>query len=103
MEPVILRRPEDAHHPGRSRRADQRRDHPALGLGHLAAHTGGPQAAPALLPGSSQRHRLPSVSVARLPLFGSVSWLLTAVKTSSCWEHGLRFHRHGYFRDVTFQ
>lgn len=62
VEPVVMRRPEDAHHPGRPGRADQRRDHPALGLGHVPPHPGGPQASPALLPGPPQRHRLPPVS-----------------------------------------
>lgn len=84
MEPVILRRPEDAHHPGRSSRADQRRDHPALGLGHLPAYTGGPQAAPALLPGSSQRHRLPSVSVAVFLFLLPRLWFFFFVSTYIC-------------------
>lgn len=59
-----MRCPEDAHHPGCPGRADQRCDHPPLGLGHLPAYTGGPQAAPTFLPGPPQRHRLPPVSVA---------------------------------------
>lgn len=84
MEPVILRRPEDAHHPGRSSRADQRRDHPALGLGHLPAYTGGPQAAPALLPGSSQRHRLPSVSVAVFLLLVPCLWFFLFISIYIC-------------------
>lgn len=64
VEPVIVRRPEDAHHPGRPGGPDQRRHHPPLGLGHVAP-PGGPQAAPALLPGAPQRHRLPQVSTGR--------------------------------------
>lgn len=69
VEPVIMRRSEDAHHPGCPGCADQCCDHPPLGLGHLPAYTGGPQAAPTLLPGPPQCHRLPSVSVAVSPLF----------------------------------
>lgn len=64
MEPVIVRRLEDAHHPGCSGCADKRCDHPTLGLGHLPSHAGGPQAAPTLFAGSPQRHRLPPVSAA---------------------------------------
>lgn len=71
VEPVILRRPEDAHHPGRPGRADQRCDHPSLGLGHLPTHAGGPQAAPALLPSPPQRHWLPAVS-ASIPHTASI-------------------------------
>ena len=63
VEPVVMWRPEDAHHPGCPGRADQRCDHPPLGLGHLPAHTGGSQAAPTLLPGPPQRHWLSPVSV----------------------------------------
>lgn len=63
VESVIVRRPQNAHHPGRPGCADQRCDHPPLRLGHLPTHTGGPQAAPTLLPGPPQRHRLPPVSV----------------------------------------
>lgn len=58
-----MRRPEDADHPGRPGRSDQRCDHPTLGLGHLPAHAGGPQAAPTLLPGPPQCHGLSPVSV----------------------------------------
>lgn len=61
MEPLIMRRPEDAHHPGRPGRPDQHRDHPSVRLGRLAA-SGGPQAADAHLARPAQRHRLPEVS-----------------------------------------
>lgn len=66
MELVVVRRPEDAHHPGHPRRADQRCDHPPLGLGHVSAYAGGPQDAPPLLPGPPQRNWLPPVSIGLL-------------------------------------
>lgn len=61
MEPLIMRCPEDAHHPGRSGRPDQHRDHPFVRLGRLTA-SGGPQAADAHLARPAQRHRVPEVS-----------------------------------------
>lgn len=63
-----MRRPEDAHHPGRSGRSDQRCDHPTLGLGHLPAHARGPQTAPTLLPGPPQCHRLSAVGASTYSL-----------------------------------
>lgn len=61
MEPFVMRRPEDAHHPGCSGCPDQHRDHPPVRLGRLAA-SGGPQAADAHVTRPAQRHRLPEVS-----------------------------------------
>lgn len=68
VELVIMWCPEDAHHPGRFGRSDQRCDHPTLRLGHLPAHARGPQTAPTLLPGSPQCHRLSAVGVSTCSL-----------------------------------
>ena len=65
VESVLLRCPEDAHHPGRSGCAHQRRHHPPLGVGHLPTCSRRPQDAAALVPGSPQRHRLFTVSMAK--------------------------------------
>lgn len=56
-----MRRPEDAHHPGRSGCPDQHRDHPSVCLGRLTS-SGGPKAADAHLSRPAQRHWVPEVS-----------------------------------------
>lgn len=61
MEPLVMRRSEDAHHPGRSGCPDQHCHHPSVRQGRLAA-SGGTQAADAHVTRAAQRHRLPEVS-----------------------------------------
>lgn len=66
LEPLVLRRSQNAHHPGHPGGVDQRGDHPPLRLGKFTPAGRSENTAP-FLTGAAKRHRMPQVGRTSLP------------------------------------